>query len=191
MSLKDLGLTIHLNHASMKCPLPVPADQRLLVFHTNGIHEIALSYCGCNREIPRHCQLLRRGLYPATHQNARTCFTFAVLRLLHILSLTAKVSTYDFYRSLEGLTPGTAIKRPKSRYRPLLRVLTQWRHLKLLKRGGRGHHPSGASGTSDGELALLCPSCPHPSINLPTDWDKAPPELRYVFQSVDHDMFYS
>lgn len=179
--LKDIGLTIHLNHGSMRCPLPAAADKRLLILHTNGIHEVALSYCGCNREIPRHQQLLRRGLYPATHQNTRTCVTIPLLRLLHTLSLTAKISTHDFYRTLEDLTPGAAISRPNSRYRPLIRVLTQWRHLKLLKRAGRGHHPSGASGTANGELALACPSCPHPNVNLPDNWEKAPPEMRCVY----------
>lgn len=164
----------------MRCPLPASADKRLLILHTNGIHEVALSYCGCNHEIPRHQQLLRRGLYPSTHRNTRTCVTFPLLRLLHILSLTAKVSTHDFYCALEGLTPGAVINRPKSRYRPLIRVLTQWRHLKLLKRAGRGHHPFGAVGTVNGELAIACPSCPHPDVNLPANWATALPEMRYV-----------
>lgn len=49
-----------------------------------------------------------------------------------------------------------------------------WRHLHLLKRGGRGHDPSGAAGTAPGELAVLCPACPYPNINLPPGWDAAP-----------------
>ena len=178
--LKDVGVVIHLNHSGLRCPLPAPAHVGLRILHTNGIHEVALSYCACGREIPRYLQLLRRGLYPATQQSVRTCTTFPLLRLLHMLSLTAKTSTYDFYRALEGMTPGYEVKRPKTRYRALMRTLTQWRHLKLLKRGGRGHDPSGANGTKDGELALRCPSCPHPGINLPKDWLKAPAELQYV-----------
>lgn len=150
------------------------------MLHTNGIHRVAVSYCACDREIPRYLQLLRRGLYPATQQNVRTCATFSLLHLLHTLSLTAKTSTYDFYRALEVMTPGYEVRRPKSRYRALMRILTQWRHLKLLKRGGRGHDPSGAEGTQNGELALRCPSCPHPGINLPEDWHSAPPELQCV-----------
>lgn len=162
----------------MRCPLPTPVDARLRVLHTNGIHEVALSYCGCAREIPRHLQLLRRGLYPATQHNVRTCISFELLRLLHILSLTAKLNTYDFYRGLEALTPGASLTPPKMRYRLLIRSLTQWRHLKMLKRAGRGHDPSRATGTKAGEPAILCPSCPHPGINLPEDWDKAPVEQK-------------
>lgn len=61
-----------------------------------------------------------------------------------------------------------------------MRCLTQWRHLKALKRSGRGHDPSGAEGTVDGGLAILCPSCPHPGINLPSRWREQPAEKQYV-----------
>lgn len=175
-TLKDIGLVLHLNHASLRCPAPVPTHEHLRVIHTNGVHEVALSYCGCSREIPRDVQLIRRGLYPSSQKRVRTCVTFSLLRLLHILSLTGKVPTYDMYRSIERLTNNTGIKMPRSRYRPTMRCLNQWRHLKALKRGGRGHDPSGATGTSNGELAVLCPSCPHPGINLPEDWASAPKE---------------
>lgn len=59
-------------------------------------------------------------------------------------------------------------------------MILQWRHLKLLKRGGRGHDPTGAAGTTEGSLAILCPSCPHPGINLPEDWEKASESERFV-----------
>lgn len=51
----------------------------------------------------------------------------------------------------------------------------------MLKRGGRGHDPAGAAGTKNGELALMCPSCPHPGINLPAGWADAPPILRFLY----------
>lgn len=179
-----MGLTIHLNHASMRCPLPSPVDERFRILHTNGIHDVAISYCSCAREIPRHIQLLRRGLYPASRQNVRTCVTFPLLRLLHLLSLTSKLSTYDSYRALERLTMNSNVRPPKHRYRPLVRVLTQWRHLKLLKRGGRGHDASGAAGTANGELAIRCPSCPHPGINLDEGWSDVPKEKLYAHSIV-------
>ena len=34
-------------------------------------------------------------------------------------------------------------------------MIRMWRHLKLLKRGGRAHDPSGTGGTEKGELAVL------------------------------------
>lgn len=67
----------------------------------------------------------------------------------------------------------------QTRYVELMRMLLQWRHLKMCKRGGRGHDPTGAAGTRPRELAIMCPSCPHPSINLPPDWEDAAPSTRY------------
>ena len=46
-----------------------------------------------------------------------------------------------------------------------------------LKRAGRGHDPEGVCGTSQGELMVECPACPHPNRNLPDDWEKAGPLL--------------
>ena len=69
---------------------------------------------------------------------------------------------------------------PRSRYRPTMRCLVQWRHLKALKRGGRGHDTTGAAGTSEGELAILCPSCPRPGVNLPDGWANVPHQKKYV-----------
>lgn len=65
----------------------------------------------------------------------------------------------------------------------------QWRHLKLLKWGGRGHDPSGVIGTKSGELVVVCPSCPHPGINLPNGWEDASIEMRYV--STNHPILHS
>lgn len=53
-------------------------------------------------------------------------------------------------------------------------MIRMWHHLHLLKRGGRAHDPTGARGTAPGELAVLCPACPYPNINLPPDWRSAP-----------------
>ena len=45
--------------------------------------------------------------------------------------------------------------------------------------GPRGHDPSGVVGTKSGELVVVCPSCPHPGINLPDGWEDAPIEMQY------------
>lgn len=148
----------------------------MTVMHTNGFHEVMFDFCGCTRIQPDHIQLLRRQLYPASQIQVRTCATFELLKQLHTISLTAKSSTYDLYRALDFLTDGTGLLKKKYCYRALSRMLIQWRHLKLLLRGGRGHAVEGATGTSAGELAITCPSCPHPGINLPENWNAAPLE---------------
>ncbi|KAF8069293.1 hypothetical protein FPV67DRAFT_1415377 [Lyophyllum atratum] len=182
-SLKDLGLKVQLNHSSMQCPNPEPCHVQFRVLHTNGIHDVALQYCGC-RPLPRHIQLLRRGLFPASQLTVKTCASFQLLRQLHLLGLTTKASTYDFYRTLEKLTDNTGLCVPKSRYRPLQRMCLQWRHLVMLKRGGRGHDPSGAAGTEEGELAVPCLTCPHPGKNLPEGWEKAPKETAFLYATM-------
>jgi len=164
----------------MFCTSPVPCHSELLVLHTNSIHEVSIEFCGCTSSIPPHIQLLRRGLYPASQITVRTCATFELLKQLHMFALTTKASTYDFYRALERLTTNTGIKPPKFRLRALMRMVLQWRHLKLLKRGGRAHDPAGIEATKVGELAIQCPSCPHPDRNLPVGWENAPVEHQLV-----------
>ena len=73
-------------------------------------------------------------------------------------------------------------KLMQDRYDEFMRIVRQWRNLKQLKRGGRGHEDSGIDGTKPGELALLCPACPHPGINLPPDWELAPLAKLYGVQ---------
>ena len=58
-------------------------------------------------------------------------------------------------------------------YVQFLRVVRWWRHLKMLKRAGRGHHPQGPNGTTSGGLAVICPACPQPGSNLPLGWETA------------------
>ena len=53
----------------------------------------------------------------------------------------------------------------------------------VLKWDGCAHDPSSAAGTKSGELAVICPSCPHPGINLPEGWEEAPIGMRFVMQS--------
>ena len=114
VSLKSLGLKVQLNHASMYCESLIPCHAAL---HTNGIHEVAIQYCGCSHAIDPHIQLLRQGFYPASQQIIKTCATFTLLDLLHKLALTSKASTYNFYHALKklkqywDLSPQTSVPR--------------------------------------------------------------------------------
>ncbi|KAF7325218.1 CxC2 domain-containing protein [Mycena kentingensis (nom. inval.)] len=147
-----------------------------VMLHHNGIHEVSVAFCGCyhSKDVD-HLQLLKAGYYPATLDAPRTCATFSCLDLFQNLSLHGKATAYDFYATLETLTNAVGIK-PPDRYRVFLRVARQWRHLHLLKRAGRGHDKYGVVGTGPGELAIRCPACPRPGVNLPEDWADASPE---------------
>ena len=54
----------------------------------------------------------------------------------------------------------------KDWYKAFLQTLRMWRHIRMMKRGSRSYDPAGINGTSPGELAVLCPACPIPSVNL-------------------------
>lgn len=59
-------------------------------------------------------------------------------------------------------------------------MIRMWRNIHLFKRGGRAHEETGVMGTAPGELAVLCPACPYPDINLPDDWEFVPSDQAYV-----------
>ena len=68
-------------------------------------------------------------------------------------------------------------------------MLRMWRHLRMLKRGGRSYDKAGIQGTSPGELAVLCPACPIPSVNLPPDWKSAGKDTEYVGVCITHCVY--
>ena len=73
----------------------------------------------------------------------------------------------------------------KDRYKEFLRALRMWRHLRMLKRGGRSYDKTGPKGTSPGELAVICPACPIPSVNLPSNWQSVDKENECVYSYCD------
>ncbi|KAJ7287652.1 hypothetical protein C8J57DRAFT_1431164 [Mycena rebaudengoi] len=89
---------------------------------------------------------------------------------------------YDFYTALEKSTDGSGLTKTPNRYREFLRMMCQWRHLMSLKRGRRGHKEGGVLEMQPGELACVrCLVCPRPGINLPEDWETAPPDVKHLY----------
>ena len=167
-----------------------------MVGHTNGYHEVDLTFCGCispeDGIVHDWAQLMRHGWYPASRQRITTAFTFRMLDFFQELTLQSKVSLYDFNRTLCRVTDNSGVRAcpvsemmnglrassltiRQNRYKQLAVVIRQWRNLTLLKRSGRGHDPSGIETTSEGACVVECAACPHPGRNLPADWFKAPP----------------
>ena len=121
-----------------------------------------------------------------------------LLKSAQLLSLQSKLSLYDYYLCIEKITDATGtadvnvsressqlnsdgLTSSKDRYKAFLRTLREWRHLKMMKRGGRSYDPTGVNGTSPGELAVLCPACPIPTVNLPPNWQSAGKENEFVY----------
>ncbi|KAF9505875.1 hypothetical protein BS47DRAFT_1306051, partial [Hydnum rufescens UP504] len=160
VALADLGLCVQFNHTSDEqdvCPSPKAGPSNFIILHVNGLH-----LC------PRSASSMWP--FPTTVQQPQTCSTFQLLHHFHLQSIQLKVSTIHFYQALEQETSNIGLVNIKSCYTAFLRMVRMWRHLKLLKQAGCGHDSSGAQGTKRGELAIMCPACPIPDINLPEGW---------------------
>ncbi|KAF7322693.1 CxC2 domain-containing protein [Mycena chlorophos] len=181
--LKTLGLRMQLGHAHspQPCPSPTPACAKFVVLHTNGIHEVALDYCGCEKREAQHLQLLRSRLFPATVRRPQTCATFTCLDRFQLASVQAGMTGQNFYTVLELLTNAAGFK-PPDRYRAFLRMAREYRMLLMLKRAGVfGLKDNEVADVKPGQLAIRCPACPRPDVNLPADWMNAPPENACIY----------
>ncbi|KAF5332217.1 hypothetical protein D9611_008019 [Ephemerocybe angulata] len=184
VQLKSLGLRIQLGHSRGEvCPKSDTAwGDDFVIIDIDGVHTLGVDYCGCGGSSKNQVdQLLERRLYPATTVNPKSAATFRVLEVFELLQYESKVSPYELYNTISRLTDNTGIVEIKDRYPSFLRMVHEWRHLKLLKRAMRGHDPTrSAAETKEGECALLCPPCPHPNINMPEGWEDEPEETRYI-----------
>ncbi|KAJ3537962.1 hypothetical protein NMY22_g5368 [Coprinellus aureogranulatus] len=69
----------------------------------------------------------------------------------------------------------------RNRNKAWLRMVREWRHVRLLKRKGRGHIADGIQNPAPGDCAVLCPACPYPGINMPEKLDDIPLSERWLF----------
>ncbi|OAX32391.1 hypothetical protein K503DRAFT_702091, partial [Rhizopogon vinicolor AM-OR11-026] len=180
-ALCDLGLQVQLGHpVGRGCCNPSPAfDDEFILLDINGIHCIALNFCNCESAQAHAIQLLRVCWYPATTTNPRTAATFRLLNHFQMYTFESKGSAFKYYQAYLTTLAQRGLKY--DRYEPLLCMTRQYRHLIALKRAGRAHDITGALGTKPGELAVVCPACPQPGMNLPVDWTDAPADKRWLY----------
>ncbi|KAJ6486565.1 hypothetical protein C8R47DRAFT_1216667 [Mycena vitilis] len=185
-TLATLGLRVQFGHPPHdRCTGPEPGHSEFVCLDSTGIHTVAVDFCGCEHALaagPPEIQLLRAGWFPATHERPQTCATFNVLKQFHQDTLQSKMTMYDFYGVLEKLTDNAGIK-PPDRYHEWIRMCREYRHLSLLIRGGRStaYDFTGVDGTKQGELAIDCPACPRPGVNMPKGWENASKEERFLY----------
>ncbi|KAF6760814.1 hypothetical protein DFP72DRAFT_988118 [Ephemerocybe angulata] len=175
-TLKAVGLRIQLGHPpGERCPLSESAwADDFVIVDCDAVHNVGLDFCRCgatSKTTPLSCHCFQ----------PQTAATFRALELFELFQYEAKISPFEFFKAIARLTDNTGLNPVKDRYPSVLRMVHEWRHLKLLKRMGRGHDPlRGASATTQGECALLCPACPHPGINMPEGWENEPEETRWI-----------
>ena len=169
-NLKAGGLPLRVKHDNRKydklhCPVVTVVD-------TTGIHEMRLRFCQCQplKANPIQKQLMNIGLYPSSSKRTRTVFTFRVLHHFDITNLEGKTTAWQYYSTLKRLTSNVFTDTVSDRYRELMRALRQWRDLSSRRRAGHPLDPSVE--LKSGDLALFCPACPQPGVNLPGNWNE-------------------
>jgi hypothetical protein len=140
------------------------------IVHTNGLHHLAMVSCRCRgaERLPR--DLIASRLVPASFQNIRTLFSAQLLDFFRLCNLELKASAYSFYHLLRRLTMPMAPAEVVDLYNEFRRMTRLWRWMKKLKWAGYGHNGKSTNDIGAGELAIFCPACPLPGINLPPDW---------------------
>ncbi|KAI6110329.1 hypothetical protein EV401DRAFT_1869650, partial [Pisolithus croceorrhizus] len=172
-SLMDLGFLWHIGHGGIPAPVigqTLIQRSQMTIVHTEGIFSHEVWVCKCPGSDPNdwHLDLLHQRLFPASICKPKTAFTFDVLDHFLIDALECKTSAMSFYQKLKRFTNNAFPERVPVEYRELMRVSQLWRDLKHRKWFGFGHDAGKDPG--DGGLALFCPACPQPGLNLPADW---------------------
>ncbi|KAK0499303.1 hypothetical protein EDD18DRAFT_1460281 [Armillaria luteobubalina] len=134
---------------------------------------------------PHYVQLLHRQWFPASVEIPRTAITFQALCHYQMLSFMSKISAYEYYHSLARLVDNTGMESSPDKLQIFLRVVREWRHIRLLKRSGQGNDPTGVKGTKPGECAVLCPACLQPGINMVDTRQGEKAYLDHLFIAVD------
>ncbi|EIW81617.1 hypothetical protein CONPUDRAFT_73294 [Coniophora puteana RWD-64-598 SS2] len=182
VSLKSMGLVVRPGHEDgTVCVLRHPGHAKFVVIHTNGVHSVRVDFCNCDKKLPHRQQLLRYGWFPASVDTPQTACTDECLMQFGALMSKSKVSAQGYYEALERMTDPLGISLPSSRYREFIRTSRQYEHIRLMREAGRGNVPNGLETTGPGELAVLCPACPHPDINLPQGWKDIDIARRFLY----------
>ncbi|EJD54904.1 hypothetical protein AURDEDRAFT_24790, partial [Auricularia subglabra TFB-10046 SS5] len=168
-SLNALGLAVCLGHDGSRCP-SADASKSMVIVHTNGVHKVNFVPCACANRASFPTQLLQSGFYPATWDQPGTAFTIKLLEHHHLDSVQSGKSTYDYWAVLRRLTDNTREACVPPRYEELQRVSREWRVLKRLKRSGQALGMNKLLPDGSQSVAVFCPACPRPGINLPENW---------------------
>ncbi|KAG1885419.1 hypothetical protein F4604DRAFT_1918114 [Suillus subluteus] len=172
-SLTKIGLEIHLGHQGKPCPevtddwyntddegdnfaegqwVPLVNDPRTtMVVDTSGVHSLMIRFCRCASALGPDMQLFEIGLFPASFTSPKTAFTSAVLDDFLLDNLECGTLAMNYYSKLRRITSSVFPHLVPDRYRELMR----WH--------GFGHEKQKPKA---GELALFCPACPQPGVNI-------------------------
>ncbi|KAH9018398.1 hypothetical protein EDB85DRAFT_1873822 [Lactarius pseudohatsudake] len=198
ISLMLLGFKLCFGHDGKPCPLTVegisdtlfdpsgdildPSDgytrrtrtaksgnPLITIINQTGVFDMDVLFCICPNAGANDEQLLQAGLFPSTFKRIETAFTFSVLDDFLADNLECKTTAQQYYSKLQSITNRMFPHHVPNLYKQLLRASRQWRDLQNRIQSGLGHQHDRNS-ANDGSMAIFCPACPQPGINLPDDW---------------------
>ena len=162
-------------------------NRSILIVDVAGLIKLPVVWCHCP-DADDILQLIDLELFPASFKDIQTVFTFNVLKDFRLSNLECKTSGYQYFQKLRRVSNSAFPHQVPNRYVELRRVSRQWRNISYLRWNGFGHlnnsrttsnmanvprdEIDGQSSETPGacELALFCPTCPQPGINLPDNW---------------------
>ncbi|KAF8267468.1 hypothetical protein EI94DRAFT_1700968 [Lactarius quietus] len=139
----------------------------LTVVHQSGIFNMEVLYCICPNAGEKDEQLFQSGMFPSSFKQIETAFTFSALEEFLTDNLECKTTAQQYFSKLQGITNWMFPHTVPNLYKQLLRASHQWRDLRNRMQSGLGHQDEDGI---DGSMAIFCPACPQPGINLPDDW---------------------
>jgi hypothetical protein len=134
-TLFDQGFIMNLGHGGEPCPHSPPhADiwedvemsemdfggeepieeqdwgkgSSIIIAHSSGVFQHQVNWCRCDGDAPKHLQLFREGLFPASITNPKTAFTFDVLDHFYIDAMECKTAAMSFFQKLRRFTHNAA-----------------------------------------------------------------------------------
>ncbi|KAF8263365.1 hypothetical protein EI94DRAFT_1704047, partial [Lactarius quietus] len=157
--------TLHGN--SKRLRTEASGNPLLTVVHQSGVFNMEVLYCICPNAGEKDKQLFQSGMFPSSFKQIETAFTFSALEYFLTDNLECKTMAQQYFLKLQGITNQMFPHTVPNLYRQLLRASRQWRDLRNRMQSGRGHQDDDGI---DGSMAIFCPACPQPGINLPDDW---------------------
>ncbi|KAG1869632.1 hypothetical protein F4604DRAFT_1881481 [Suillus subluteus] len=139
----------------------------MVIIDKSGVHCLEIRCCDCPNALSPDIQMFRHGFFPASFNRPKTAFTFSVLDDFLLDNLECGTSAMNYYSKLRRMTssmfPHLVPVILCLLHQPDMILTRHWRQLKTMKWHGFGHR---SDIPSTGELALFCPACPQPGINV-------------------------
>ncbi|KAI0730475.1 hypothetical protein C8Q76DRAFT_613044 [Earliella scabrosa] len=181
MSLGDLeAFAINLGHQGEPCSTQ-PNVRTMTIVHEHGIVGMKVRFCACPAPgelfaVPEPLQLLRFGLFPGSWKRPETAYTVNGLRDYHLLSLQCQITGIDYATYLRRSTDNVIPSDTTDRHRELNNTMREFMFLRATRRAGVDPEADLPARS----LAVWCPACPQPGMNMDPNWQNRKPKDEFL-----------